>query len=107
MRKIEQAMNKAIAQYSDWSQDNTRIEVKKDFTTVYLYGNKIAELGDNYITLFDGGFQSATTKSRLNAILSKNGKGDEHIYQKNYEWRISYDGKDETFVSGMTIGCIF
>ena len=103
MRKIEQAMNRAIAQYSDWSQDNTRIEVKENFTTVYLYGKKIAELGDNYITLFDGGFQSATTKSRLNAILSGNGKGNEYIYQKNYEWRISYDGKDEPFVSGMTI----
>lgn len=103
MRKIEKAINQAIAQYKDWSQDNTRVEVDKDFTTVYLYGNKIAELGDNYVILFDGGYQSATTKSRLNAILSENGKGNEYIYQKNYEWRIFYDGKDEPFVSGMTI----
>jgi hypothetical protein len=38
--------------------------------------------------------------SRLNAILSAHGNG-EYIYQKNYQWFISYDGKEEEFKSGI------
>ena len=103
MRKVEIAMNNAIAQYKNWTDGNTRVFVEQEKTSVYLHNNLIAELGDNYIKLFDGGFRSATTKSRLNAILAKNGKGDERIYQKNHQWFITYDGKNESFVSGMTI----
>lgn len=106
-RKIEALMNKAIADLRSWSQDNTDVvpNIGNDNATVsvYLHGNLIAELGDNYITLYDGGWQTNTTKSRLNAILAENGVGNEHVFQRDYQWFISYDGKVEPFVSGMTI----
>lgn len=103
MRTIERKMNQAIAGYKNWREDNTKVVVEDEATIVYLHNNKIAELGDNFITLYDGGFQSNTTKSRLNAILAENGKGDERVFQKDYQWFISYDGKIEPFVNGMTI----
>ena len=35
---------------------------------LYLHGNKIAEVGDDFLRVFDGGHQTKTTKSRLNAL---------------------------------------
>lgn len=104
-RKIETLMNKAIANQRNWSQDNTVVvaNTEEDRVEVYLHNNLIAELGDNYITLYDGGWQTNTTKSRLNAILSKNGVGNEHVFQRDYQWFISYDGKVEEFHSGITL----
>jgi hypothetical protein len=103
MRKIEKEMNLAISGYRNWQEGNTRVEHFQEKVSVFLYNHLIAEIGDNYIILYDGGGRTATTKSRLNAILSGNGKGNEKVYQKDREWRISYDEKDEPFVSGMTI----
>jgi hypothetical protein len=103
MRKIEKEMNLAISEYRNWQERNTRVEHFQEKVSVFLCNNLIAEIGDNYIILYDGGHQTTTTKSRLNAILSGNGKGDEKVYQKDRVWRISYDEKDEPFVSGMTI----
>ena len=50
----------------------------------------IAEVGDEYVKLFDGGWQSNTTKSRLNAILSEFGytcgTEREYVFQRQFEW---------------------
>lgn len=102
-RKIEALMNKAIAAGKNWSRENTAVVVDGDIVKVLLHGNKIAELGENFVTLFDGGWQTNTTKSRLNAILSENGVGNEHVFQRDYQWFISYDGKVEEFHSGITL----
>lgn len=103
MRKIERQMNAAIAAYKEWRKDNTSVIPDDECVSVYLHGNKIADLYDGKITLYDGGYRSATTKARLNAILRENGLGNETVFQKDFQWFISYDGKTEEFVSGMTI----
>jgi hypothetical protein len=106
MRKIETLMNRAILNNENWKLDN--IEVRYDETrqvsSVFLHNNLIAEISEGCITLYDGGRQSATTKSRLNAILKENGKGDEKVFQRDYEWFISYDGITEPFESGALLG---
>lgn len=88
MRKIERLMNDAITNRVDWKMDNTRVEYEQGncVSRVYLHGNLIAEVGDNWMKLYDGGFQSATTKSRLNAILAVHGIGSESVFQKNHTW---------------------
>lgn len=86
MRKIEKLMNDAITASKNWRMDNTEVITEGGVSTVYLHGNKIAEVGDYWLRLFDGGFRSATTKSRLNAILSVHGGGFDAIFQKNFEW---------------------
>jgi hypothetical protein len=88
MRKIETLMNAAIANRQDWAMDNTRVEYEAGncISRVYLYGHKIAEVGDNWVRLYDGGYQSATTKSRLNAILQEHGIAGEGVFQKAHQW---------------------
>jgi len=88
MRKIEQQMIKAIEQNLNWQSGNTAV-VFDDSTRVskvYLHGNKIAEISDDAVQIFDGGYRSATTKSRLNAILREYAIEGECVYQKNFQW---------------------
>jgi hypothetical protein len=105
MRKIERLMNAAIANRCDWKSANTRVEFEQgnNISRVFLHGNKIAEVGDNFITLFDGGWQSNTTKSRLNAILSEHGCPGERVFQKTFEWFININGATVPFFSGMRL----
>ena len=106
MRKIETLMNAAINNSKDWKLANTSVEYFSgmDISRVYLHGNLIAEVGPTYIQLFDGGWQSVTTKSRLNAILSEHGIPGEGVFQKAGQWFFkSNDYGTIPFFSGMRI----
>ena len=91
MRKIETQMNAAISNNQNWSNANTTVDFNEEenLSVVRLHGNKIAEIGDTFIRLFDGGYQSNTTKSRLNAILSEHGDCDDKVFAKNFDWFVS------------------
>ena len=103
MRKIERQMNAAIRLSKNWSNTNTTVQFNEEDETsnVYLHGNLIAVIGDTFIQLFDGGWQSNTTKSRLNAILTENGNGSDCVFQKNFEW--FFRSTDTPFFSGMVL----
>ena len=111
MRKIEMEMNAAIRYRRNFSKANTSVRCFKTngITTdvdVFLHGNHIASLdtATNQLTIKDGGWQSVTTKSRLNALL------DEFvpsmgIFQKDWVWYVSdrLTGSVVPFISGMTV----
>lgn len=86
MRKIEQQMNAAIRDNKDWKCDNTKVVSNCGVSDVFLHNNLIARVGDTFVQLFDGGWQSNTTKSRLNAILAEHGVQGECVFQKNHNW---------------------
>ena len=96
MRKIEQQMIDAISNNQDWQSVNTTVHFNEEnnVSIVRLCGNKIAEVGDDYLTLFDGDHKTKTTKSRLNAILGEFGytcgTKREYIFQKQFEWFVNY-----------------
>ena len=88
MRKIEQQMNYAIRNGIAWSSGNTCTTAPKNGRTlVYLHGNLIADIGTDEITIYDGGWQSVTTKSRLNAILDEVIPGTS-VIQRDFTWYI-------------------
>jgi hypothetical protein len=106
MRKIEMMMNSAIRYRKNFSSGNTTVRAFRESVDVYLHGNHIATLdtATHALTLKDGGWQSVTTKSRLNALL------DEFvpsmgIFQKNWDWfvRDNLDGSVVPFISGMEV----
>ena len=88
MRKIEREMNNAISYNLNWQSGNTAVAYNPETneSTVFLHGNKIAVVGDDFVQIFDGGYQSKTTKSRLNAILAAHGITGECVIQKNFNW---------------------
>ena len=88
MRKIEQQMNNAISTNANWQSGNTSVHFEEEtgVSVVRLHGNKIAEVGATFIRLFDGGWQTVTTKSRLNAILKEHGESGDRVFQKDFDW---------------------
>ena len=99
MRKLETNMNNAIRAKKNFSSSNTTVQtftfhdsqgVYGEESKVFLHGNHIATYNhvDKELTLFDGGWQSVTTKSRLNALCYEFATGFS-VFQKNWEWFIS------------------
>ena len=89
MRKIEQQMCDAIANNKPWRSGNTEVTLGNDGVSyVFLHGNLIAEVDDDTVTVYDGGWQSVTTKSRLNAICSRFCVAGEGVYQRDFTWYI-------------------
>jgi hypothetical protein len=88
MRKIEKQMCAAIQNNIDWQSGNTSVHFDPEtgVSIVRLHGNKIAEVSDTDMTIFDGGYQSLTTKSRLNALCKEFCIEGECVYQKNFKW---------------------
>ena len=104
MRKVEEQMNQAIRYRRNWAGSNTMVRVYKEVIEVFLHGNHIASVdtATNNLTLFDGGWQSNTTKSRLNALLDEFAYGT-RVFQKQFEWFVGYKNVTEDFVSGMEL----
>ena len=102
MRKIERNMNTAIKSQKNWSSGNTQVITDGGMSRVFLHGNHIANVFDDVangnvktiVQLFDGGWQSNTTKSRLNALLDEFATGFS-VFQKNWVWFVSdFQGKN-------------
>ena len=110
MRKIEQQMIAAVQGNKNWRSGNTEVVTNDGVSTVYLHGNKIALVDDTTMTIFDGGWQSNTTKSRLNALCSEFCIAGEGVFQKDYQWFIRLYNGTEFFVtefrSGMRLGAL-
>ena len=103
MRKIESQMNSAIRSRSSFSSANTSVVIDVNNNAfVYLHGNHIATIDNDNVTLFDGGWQSNTTKSRLNAILQEFAYGV-GVFQKQWEWFVCNQNKTVDFTNGMQI----
>ena len=104
MRKIESQMCAAVQSNKNWQSGNTTVHFDPEtgVSIVRLHGNKIAQVSDTDMTLFDGGWQTVTTKSRLNALLDEFSYGM-RVFQKNFEWFVSYKNVSEDFVSGMEL----
>ena len=99
MRKIEEAMNRSLVQGRDFKRDNTRVEwVRHEngdlhSASIYLHGHKVGwyywsgEENSWMLLLDDCQYQTVTTKSRLNALLTGIGKGNRlSIFQRDYQW---------------------
>ena len=113
MRKIEQQMCAAVQSNKDWQSANTSVHFDPEtgVSIVRLHGNKIAEGSDNDMTIFDGGWQSVTTKSRLNALCDYFCVTGEGVFQKDFQWYVklfvgAINGqnvyKTESFSNGYT-----
>jgi hypothetical protein len=80
-------MCQAIKDNKSWKSGNTEVQyVGDNLSIVYLHGNKIAVVDDTTMSIFDGGWQSVTTKSRLNALCDEFCISGEGVFQKNYKW---------------------
>ena len=106
MRKIEQQMNRAIVNKNDWANSNTQVNYNSNTncSSIYLHGHLICTFDHNTqaVKLNSCGYQTNTTKSRLNAILDEVKYGAK-VFQKNWNWFVSFNNQTVDFVDGMIL----
>ena len=106
MRKIERQMNFAISNKADWKGVNTKVLYNNstNCSTIYLHGHQIAAVDHNLkaVKLSSCGYETTTTKSRLNAILDEFKYGC-RVFQKNWNWFVSYNNQTASFWDGMIL----
>ena len=99
-------MNFAISNKADWSSSNTRVEYNNstNCSSIYLHGHQIATFDHNLkaVKLSSCGYETVTTKSRLNAILEECMCGAK-VYQRKFEWFFSKCNQTVDFIDGMII----
>lgn len=99
MRKIEQRIIEALRDGTEFKAGNTQVLVQRQLdrcdltgaaryeSVVLLHGNVIAvfDRSAGQLEIQDGGWESVTTKSRLNAILS--GFAPNYgVIQRDWRW---------------------
>ena len=106
MRKIERQMNFAISNRGNWAGSNTSVSYNESTTcsNVFLHGHNIATVdhSTNAVKVSSCGWQTVTTKSRLNAILSEVKYGCS-VFQKQWNWYASFRGQTQDFMDGMIL----
>ena len=106
MRKLEKQMNFALSNKANWAGSNTTVSYNDstNCSQVYLHGHQIATLdhNTNALKLDSCGYETVTTKSRLNAILEEVKWGC-RVFQKNWNWFVSYNGTTTDFIDGMIL----
>ena len=99
-------MNFAISNKGNWSLSNTQVEYNEstNCSNVFLHGHNIATVDHttNSVKLSSCGWETVTTKSRLNAILQEVKTGFS-IFQKQFEWFLNGQGQTVDFFDGMIL----
>ena len=104
MRKIERQMVTAIRNQTDWRSGNTKVETTDGVSKVFLHNNLIATITSYGVRLFDGGWQSNTTKSRLNAIIDGLMDGVKYgVFQRDFQWYVMDNDQQVAFHSGYVL----
>ena len=107
MRKLERLMNRALVTKNNWAGSNTTV-LYNEFTNcsqVLLHGHNIATLDHNTkaLKLSSCGYETVTTKSRLNAILEEIDYGCK-VFQKQWNWYFrSNNNQTVDFWDGMIL----
>jgi len=106
MRKLERQMNFAISNKGNWAGSNTQVTYNDstNCSQIFLHGHHIATFdhNTNAVKLDSCGYETVTTKSRLNAILEEVKYGCK-VFQRKFEWFVSYQGQTESFTDGMIL----
>lgn len=87
MRKITQESVRAFEQNKNFKKQNTQVVYLEDTrhikTIMYLHNNLIAVKVNGELYITNAGWESNTTKERLNGLPGVS------IYQKNFVWYLN------------------
>lgn len=86
MRKVTNEAVNAFINARPFKNSNTKVEIRNGETFLYLHNNMIAHKGNNQLFITTCGWESNTTKERLNGILDAFNLP--RISQKNFVWFI-------------------
>jgi hypothetical protein len=84
MRAITRAAVRAFRNWEDFRLGNTVVRGGDTGAVLYLHGHPIAAVERGRVTVTHAGWDTPTTKDRLNGVLSA--VGCQGIYQKAGQW---------------------
>lgn len=88
MRKITRQSAQALIDGNSFNSGNMAVMGDESNSIMTLHGNTIATREGNKVLLTDSGWLTATTKERLNGVLSLIGS-KWRLYQHQGEWYIT------------------
>ena len=80
----------------------TSIVTLEGMTNVVYHNTAVVQFNNDKIVLNSGGWDTRTTKTRMNQASSQYGLGFE-VYQVNFSWYVDYDGDTIPFTDGMIL----
>lgn len=80
----------------------TTISSDNGSTVVTYHRTQVVSFNDKLINLRSGGYQTVTTKRRMNQVASTFNLGYE-VYQRNFDWFVAYGGREYPFRDRMTL----
>lgn len=80
----------------------TTITQDNGSTVVTYHRTQVLSFNDKFINLRSGGYQTVTTKRRMNEVSATFGLGLQ-VYQANFDWFVKYGGKVYPFSDRMTL----
>lgn len=86
MRKVTNDAVTAFMSGKKGNFNNTSVSVEGEYVVLRLHGNAIARYREGFpstVEVCDGGYQSRTTKERLNGIPGV------HVYQRAGQWYLN------------------
>lgn len=95
MRQITIESVNAFLNANKFNKSNMSVDVLPNVTVLKYQGNEIAYKYNDpkqTISITNCGWESNTTKERLNGVISLSGLNVGKIYQKNWQWYL--DGKE-------------
>ncbi len=95
MRIVEQKMTKALLEGGDKTVSNDTVKDFGHMRQWFYHGNLIATYypSDGSLVLEDAGWQTVTTKSRLNAAAYGMGWHRFHVWQDDFTWYWNINGE--------------
>ena len=70
----------------------TTITTDNGTTEVVYHSTKVVKFNSETITLSTGGWDTTTTKRRMNQVSDTYGL-EYRVFQKNWDWFVEYEGK--------------
>lgn len=86
MKRIEEKMLRAIKYGQNWHESNTEVTHDNGVTKVYLHGNLIAKRVNGKWLYSLCGWNTVTTRSRLNALRCNVRSKNFTPYRDGVEW---------------------
>ena len=107
MRKVEKQMNFALSNKGNWGGGNTSVFFypEENVSDVRLHGNLIAwyDHTKQSLGISSCGYETNTTKSRLNALLHETFTGNK-VVQKDFTWYVQdFSGDKINFYDGQIV----
>ena len=86
MRKIDGIASAAFTGNYPFASGNTTVTVEEGRTCLFLFGNKIAERNSEGLFVTTAGWDTHTTRSRLNSIPNVRVHRNKQLYLNGEVW---------------------